>query len=157
MSAVRSEDMISLRPMTAEDVEAVVELERARYAFPWTTGIFNDCLRMGYHGFVLETEDGIQGYYMASVAVHEGHLLNLCVDENLRGQGMGRQLLRHAMGLFRAEQAETVFLEVRPSNKAAIALYESEGFVEIGIRKDYYRSRGDREDALILARDLVLA
>ncbi len=157
MSAVRSEDILSLRPMTAEDVEAVVKLERASYAFPWTPLVFSDCLRMGYYGFLLETEDGIQGYYMVSVAVHEGHLLNLCVADKLRGRGLGRQLLRHAMALFRAEQAETVFLEVRPSNKAAIALYESEGFVEIGIRKDYYRSSGDREDALILARDLVLA
>jgi ribosomal-protein-alanine N-acetyltransferase len=58
------------------------------------------------------------------------------------------------MQVFRQEQAQTVFLEVRPSNKAAIALYESEGFVEIGTRKDYYSSAGDKEDALILARDL---
>lgn len=157
MSAVRSEGLIAPRPMTAEDVDAVVELERASYAFPWTAGIFNDCLRMGYSGYVIEDEQGLQGYYVVSVAVHEGHLLNLCVHKSLRGQGLGRQLLRHAMALFRAEQAETVFLEVRPSNKAAIALYESEGFVEIGIRKDYYRSSGDREDALILARDLMLA
>lgn len=157
MSAVRSEDMITLRPMTAGDLDAVVELERASYAFPWTRGIFDDCLRMGYHGFVSEDEQGLQGYYVTSVAVHEGHLLNLCVDQRLRGRGLGRQLLRHAMAHFREEQAETVFLEVRPSNKAAIALYESEGFVEIGIRKDYYRSSGDREDALILARDLILA
>ena len=117
MSAVRSEDMISLRPMTAQDVDAVVELERASYKFPWTAGIFNDCLRMGYHAFLLETEQGIQGYYMASVAVHEGHLLNLCVDDKVRGRGLGRQLLCHAMALFRTEQAETVFLEVRPTKR----------------------------------------
>jgi ribosomal-protein-alanine N-acetyltransferase len=154
VSAVRSEYRFSLRPMTEDDLDTVVELERANYAFPWTPGIFRDCLRMSYNGYVAVDGEGIYGYYMVSVGVHEGHLLNLCVDSGQRGRGLGRMLLRHAMQLLRSEQAETVFLEVRPSNRAAIALYESEGFVEIGIRKDYYRSAGDREDALILARDL---
>jgi ribosomal-protein-alanine N-acetyltransferase len=140
--------------MVEEDLERVVELERANYSFPWTLGIFRDCLKMGYHGYLAWDGEGICGYYMVSVGVHEGHLLNLCVDSSMRGKGLGRQMLRHAMALLQREQAETVFLEVRPSNRAAIALYESEGFVEIGIRKDYYRSAGDREDALILARDL---
>lgn len=157
MSAVRSEEPFSFRRMAVEDLDTVFELERANYAFPWSMGIFRDCLEMGYLGFVAEDSDGIRGYYVVSVGVHEGHLLNLCVDSSLRGRGLGRQLLRHAMQLFRQEQAQTVFLEVRPSNKAAIALYESEGFVEIGTRKDYYRSVGDKEDALVLARDLFPA
>jgi ribosomal-protein-alanine N-acetyltransferase len=157
MSAVRDEIPVSVRSMTEDDLEAVVELERASYAFPWSPGIFRDCLRTGYHGYLAEDSGGICGYYIVSIGVHEGHLLNLCVDSRLRGRGLGRRLLHHAMQLFRSEQAATVFLEVRPSNKVAIALYESEGFVEIGTRKDYYRSAGDREDALVLARDLFFA
>lgn len=141
--------------MTENDLDAVAALERDSYDFPWTRGIFSDCLRMGYLCRVVEDTEGVQGYFVVTAGVHEAHLLNLCVGYRNRGRGLGRMMLHHALELARAEAAETMFLEVRPSNLHALSLYESEGFVEIGRRKDYYRSMEGREDALILARSCL--
>jgi ribosomal-protein-alanine N-acetyltransferase len=154
MSAVTSEALYRVRAMKLEDVPAVLAVEQASYDFPWSEGIFRDCLRVGYRCRVLFGPEGVVGYYILSVGVHEAHLLNLCVHPQLRGLSLGRELLTHAMALAGQQDAASLFLEVRPSNKAALALYESMGFVEIGNRKDYYRSRAGREDAIILAREL---
>jgi len=144
-----------LRRMRASDIPIVAEMERAAYEFPWTEGIFRDCLRVGYDCRVLEGDGGVlQGYVILSVAVAESHLLNLCVHPDCRRCGLGRDMLRFAMTQARIAGAERMFLEVRPSNKAALALYADEGFVEIGRRPRYYRSRAGREDAVVLAREL---
>jgi ribosomal-protein-alanine N-acetyltransferase len=144
-----------LRWMRAADISAVAEMERAAYEFPWTAGIFRDCLRVGYDCRVLEGDGGaLQGYVILSVAAAEAHLLNLCVHPDRRRCGLGRDMLRHALTQARIAGAERMFLEVRPSNLAALALYEDEGFVHIGNRPRYYRSRIGREDAAILAREL---
>ncbi len=141
--------------MRAADIPSVAEMERAAYEFPWTEGIFRDCLRVGYDCRVLEGDGGVlQGYVILSVAVAEAHLLNLCVHPDRRRCGLGRDMLRHAIAEARMAGAERMFLEVRPSNLAALALYDDEGFVEIGCRPRYYRSRAGREDAVILAREL---
>lgn len=153
MSAAVRDSLARLRPMTAHDLDEVVVLEQDSYEFPWTRGIFSDCLRMGYRCLVAEDREGVQGYYVLTLGVHEAHLLNICVGADWRGRGLGRMLLHHALEEARAEAAETMFLEVRPSNRHALALYESEGFAEIGRRKNYYRSATGREDALILARN----
>lgn len=141
--------------MRAEDVPVVADIERAAYEFPWTDGIFRDCLRVGYHCRVLEGDGGvIQGYVILSVAAAEAHLLNLCVHPDRRRCGLGRDMLHYALTEARIAGAQRMFLEVRPSNRAAIALYEQAGFVIIGRRPRYYRSRDGREDAVVLAKDL---
>jgi len=155
MSAVTSEALYHIRAMRLEDVQGVLAVEQASYDYPWTEGIFRDCLRVGYRCRVMAGADGVVGYYILSVGVHEAHLLNLCVHPQMRGLSLGRSLLEHAMGLAAQMDAASMFLEVRPSNATAIALYESVGFVEVGMRKDYYRSRDGREDAIILARELM--
>jgi ribosomal-protein-alanine N-acetyltransferase len=89
------------------------------------------------------------------MAVGEAHIMNICVDPEVQKQGVGSKLLENMIKLAN-KKAETIFLEVRPSNKIAISLYKKRGFNEIGIRKGYYPSaNGSKEDAVMLALDLV--
>ena len=103
----------------------VLEIERRAYPFPWSEGIFRDCLKAGYSGWILADEHGvIGGYALMSMAVDEAHVLNLCIDLPAQRQGLGRRLLQHMIRLAQAANATIVLLEVRKSNKAAIHLYE---------------------------------
>jgi ribosomal-protein-alanine N-acetyltransferase len=142
-----------IRRMTVSDLPSVAAIEKKGYQFPWGEDIFRDCLKARYDCWVCEERDKVLGYCIASVAVGEAHVLNLCVDPDEQGQGIGRKLLENLIDSARG-RAETVFLEVRPSNTVAIALYENMGFNEIGIRKGYYPAENGREDALMLALEL---
>jgi len=144
-----------MRPMFEDDLDAVMEVELRAYPYPWTRGIFQDCLRAGYPARLLEREDGVVGYGMLSIAADEAHVLNVCVDPLVQSQGHGRRLLRELVRVARTRGAVRVFLEVRPSNAPAIALYHSEGFNEIGRRPRYYPAEHGREDALVMAMELV--
>ncbi len=145
----------SLRPMRDEDLDAVHAVEVRSYEFPWTVGIFRDCLRADYPAWVLMQDERVIGYFLMSIAAGEAHVLNVCVDPAQQGRGHGRHLLRALMHIARGRQAERVFLEVRPSNLGAIRLYDSEGFNEIGRRPRYYPARDGREDALVMAIELL--
>lgn len=151
MSAALFEPVLYLRPMTEVDLRQVIEIERNAYGFPWPLSIFRDCLRVGYSCWVLERQDRIEAYAVMSVAVGEAHLLNICVRKSCHRQGLARKLLRHLMNLALERHADTMFLEVRPSNYAALRLYESMGFNAAGVRRGYYPAVHRREDALILA------
>jgi ribosomal-protein-alanine N-acetyltransferase len=145
----------ALRPMREEDLDTVMEIERRAYPFPWTRGIFRDCLRAGYPAWVLDAAGTIAGYGLLSVAAGEAHILNVCADPGLQRQGHGRRLLRALLQQARGRGAQRVFLEVRPSNPAAIALYHAEGFNEIGRRPRYYPAAHGREDAIVMALEFV--
>jgi len=144
-----------LRPMREDDIDDVHAIEIREYEFPWTPGIFRDCLRAAHAAWVLVESDVVLGYVLMSVAAGEAHILNVCVASTERGRGLGRRLVRTMLQLARTRRAERVFLEVRPSNPGAIALYESEGFNEIGRRPRYYPARSGREDALVMAMELL--
>ena len=145
----------TLRPMREADLDAVMDIERRAYPFPWTRGIFRDCLRADYPAWVQE-EGGVPvGYAVLSVAAGEAHILNLCTAPEAQGRGLGRLLLRRLLELARGRGAQRVFLEVRPSNSPAIALYHAEGFNEIGRRPRYYPAVGGREDAIVMAIELL--
>lgn len=141
-----------IRPMTVEDLATVMAIELRAYPFPWTEGIFRDCLRVGYGGWVIERNGEIHGYSVMMAGGGEAHVLNLCVRPESRGQGLGRLMMEHMLTQASRLKADTLLLEVRPSNQAAIHLYHSMGFNELGMRKGYYPAVGGREDALILAR-----
>ncbi|HWP94843.1 MAG TPA: ribosomal protein S18-alanine N-acetyltransferase [Gammaproteobacteria bacterium] len=144
-----------IRPMREADIPALMAIERIAYEYPWTEGIFRDCLRVGYSGWVLSDAEGIVGYGLMSIAAGECHILNLCVHPALQGHGHGRHLLRHLLDTARSHGARLALLEVRPSNAPALALYRAFGFNEVGVRKGYYPAATGREDALILALDLA--
>jgi ribosomal-protein-alanine N-acetyltransferase len=150
----RHHRLVKFRAMMPADVPAVGAVERASYTFPWSEGIFRDCLRVGYLCRVAEMEGEIVAYGVVAMGAGEAHILNLCVRGDMRGRNVGRQML--LLLLERARQAgmTDVFLEVRPSNLFAIALYQSVGFVQVGLRKGYYQAEQGREDALVLKLDL---
>jgi ribosomal-protein-alanine N-acetyltransferase len=145
---------ITHRRMLEQDLSAVIELECAAYMFPWSIGIFRDCLRVGYTCRVLEAPDGVVGYGIMSMGAGEAHILNLCVRADLRGHGTGRRLLGWLLDAARSAGHGWAFLEVRPSNRPAIRLYESVSFAPVGLRRGYYQAVGGREDAIVYRLDL---
>jgi len=147
--------LVRFRAMSPGDLPAVADIERASYEFPWSEGIFRDCLRVGYLCRVAELEGAIIAYGVVAMGAGEAHILNLCVRGDLRGRNVGRQMLLLLLERSRQAGMEAVFLEVRPSNPHAIALYQSVGFVQVGLRKGYYQAPGGREDALVLKLDLT--
>jgi len=143
-----------LRPMTAADLPEVLAIEQRVYEYPWTEGIFRDCLRAGQCCWTIRESSILVAYGVMSVAVGESHLFNLCVDPDYARQGYGRGLLEHLQGLALRHRATVMFLEVRPSNRAAVGLYRDNGFAEVGLRRGYYPAKKGREDALVMAREL---
>jgi len=143
-----------LRPLNWGDLDRIMEIELAVYPFPWTRGIFSDCLRVGYDCWGLQIGASLIGYSVQTGAAEENHLLNLCVEPGSQRQGFGRLLLENAIRIARLRDCRTLFLEVRPSNTAGIALYEKRGFVLVGRRPDYYTARDGKEDALVMRLDL---
>lgn len=145
---------IEFRPMLASDIETVMQLETHIYAFPWTKGIFADCIRANYDCWVALQGSNIIAYAVLSVAAGESHILNLAVNTSQQHQGIGKQLLLHLINRASLLNAEIIMLEVRSSNNTAIQLYESSGFNEIGSRKAYYPAPEGKEDALLFAYQL---
>ena len=143
------------RPMTEADVPQVMDIEFDAYPFPWSEQIFRDCLRVGYHCVVVDGPQGLCGYGVMSTGAGEAHVLNVCVGRALRGRGAGRALMHAMLDHARNAGVELVFLEVRPSNRVAIALYESMGFERIGLRPGYYQASWGREDAFVYRLALV--
>jgi ribosomal-protein-alanine N-acetyltransferase len=146
-----------LRTMRIEDLAVVSAMEAASYEFPWSIGIFADCLKTGHPCWVLCKGTAIAGYGILSIGAGEAHLLNICIGPAYRGQGLGRHLLGRLLDIARWHGAERLFLEVRPSNPLAKTLYESVGFNEIGRRPRYYPARNGREDAIVMALELLPA
>jgi ribosomal-protein-alanine N-acetyltransferase len=141
-----------IRAMIHEDIAQVSDIERRSYDFPWSHGVFRDCLFAGYDCVVMERDRMIVGYGILSVAAGEAHILNLCVAPRFRKHGFGELILDEV--LVRAARAEVreIFLEVRPSNEAALALYRKKGFRHIAERPAYYQAKGGREDAAVLSK-----
>lgn len=154
MNAVINQAELAFRIMCPQDVEQVMAIEQRAYPFPWTSKIFIDCIQAGYHCWVLERNQVMVGYVVFINAVGECHLLNICIDPALQGQGLGRKLLQQVLEAVRMDRVKCVFLEVRPSNTRAVQLYVSEGFNEVGVRQKYYPTKNGREDAIIFAKEI---
>ncbi len=152
MSAVLKQATIVFRPMSEMDLEKVMEIEKRVYEFPWSIGIFQDCLRVGYCCWILEQDDEVSGYGIMSVLSGEAHILNLCIKLELQNNGLGQEMIDYLISLAKAHNADLMLLEVRPSNGQALKIYERSGFDEVGCRKDYYPAKFGREDAVILAK-----
>lgn len=149
MSAVIKPDT-GFRPMQFEDLDRVMEIEPKIYSHPWSRGNFADSLHAGYSCWIYESEGEVAGYAVMMSVLDEAHLLNISIAQDYQGRGMGRALLDHVIDIARRHGAQMMFLEVRPSNKNAIALYESIGFNEFSVRKGYYPAHNGREDAILM-------
>lgn len=141
-------------PMMPVDLTQVVELERQSQAFPWSRRNFEDALAAGYPAWVLRLQDTLAGFCVAMPTPDDVHLLVIAVAADYRRRGLATQLLAQVEQLAREYGVARVLLEVRPSNTRALAFYRQQGFTEIGRRRGYYPAgKGEREDALVLARE----
>ncbi len=144
-----------VRSMTHDDLDDVSRIEKQSYGFPWSAGIFRDCLLAGYQCKVLEQDDELRAYGILSVAAGEAHILNICVAPAFRRRGYGLVVLQGLIEGARNARVKRVFLEVRPSNLAATRMYKGLGFSTVGRRHAYYKAPdNEREDALVLALTL---
>ncbi len=155
----------ALQAMTMDDVDDVLAVEQRAYAFPWSRGNFVDSLATHDWAVVVRDPLGpwgdrgdrgqrgrVQGYLVAMHGVEEMHLLNVTVAPEVRRQGLATWLIQALLDACRAQNAKTMWLEVRPSNLEAQALYARWGFEARGVRKGYYPdARGAREDAIVMS------
>ncbi len=144
----------SFRVMMEDDLDYVIAIEESVYPFPWTRGIFHDCLNIGYVCRVLLHKEKIIAYSIISVAADESHLLTIVVAKGEQRKGYGKKMLDEMIRVAKIHAANIMYLEVRASNKAAIQLYHDNGFNELGVRNNYYPAENGREDALVFALEL---
>lgn len=155
MSAVLA-PRLNFLPLKTADLDEVIAIERKIYEYPWSPGNFRDSVRAGYHCRICRNEAGeLIAYGVLMMGVEEAHLLNLSVSACYQRRGYGACLLEHFFALARQHEARLMFLEVRPSNFAARALYEHKGFEQVGLRRGYYPSAHGREDALVMSVSLA--
>jgi len=143
-----------IRRLTRDDLDRVIHIETDAYPFPWTREIFADCLRVGYDCVGLQVNGYLAGYFVQMKAAGEAHLLNLCIAPDWQRKGYGSLLLEQAIRTATIDGCSSMFLEVRPSNRAGISLYKRRGFYQVGERPQYYQADNGRENALILRIDL---
>ncbi|MGF2685901.1 ribosomal protein S18-alanine N-acetyltransferase [Marinobacter sp. DUT-3] len=147
---VRQNDRV-IRPLLPDDLPAVLDIELRCYSHPWSESVFRDCFRQNYRLWAYHCGGALSGYAIVAYLYDEAHLLNLCIAPDIRGEGAGRQLLRHLLAYAAHDGMQQVILEVRTSNRIAAALYQSEGFRVIGERPGYYPAPEGREDAIVMA------
>ena len=145
---------VSVRSMTYDDLPNISDIERRSYDFPWSHGVFRDCMLAGYVCLTIEHGTQPAGYSILSIAAGEAHILNLCVDPEYRGLGYGELLPDAVLDKARLAEVAAIFLEVRPSNVGALALYRKKGFHKIAKRPAYYQAKDGREDADVLSLSL---
>ena len=141
---------LQLRPMQIDDLDAIMQIEPTIYSHPWTRGNFSDSLNNGYSAWILVENSEMIGYALMMRVLDEAHLLNLSIAKHRQKQGLGRFILEHMISTAIQYQAVNMFLEVRPSNISAIALYENMGFCEMAVRRGYYPAKEGREDAVLM-------
>jgi ribosomal-protein-alanine N-acetyltransferase len=162
---------LSFLPMTTVDLDSVLEIESVSHIHPWTKGNFSDSLAAGHWAYCVrpQLEDSIKGSYLDPEvlwaycilfpAVDELHLLNITVSAKLRRLGIGAKMMYAIEGVAAQQKMSRIILEVRPSNVGALLLYQSLGYEQIGLRKNYYPvdiASGLREDAWVLAKSIKL-
>ena len=156
MSAVPKPGMPPLRFAKLEEpqLRQVAAIESRVYAFPWSLGNFRDSLYSGYDCIGAWQGDELIGYAVTMATLEEIHLLNLAVRDDWQGNGAGAAILQHLIDEAAPTKCEVIYLEVRPTNLAALRLYEKFGFRQLGLRRDYYPAVTGREDALFLGLNI---
>lgn len=144
------------KPLTFDDIPAVVALEQNANAYPWTENAFSSSFSSSYFNVkLLNAENDMLGFYIAQLIADQVELFNICVAKTAQGQGFGKALVQHFLSQGQARGAAEALLEVRSSNFTAIALYQNLGFAINGVRKGYYTAAVGTEDALLMHRTLI--
>ena len=154
MSSLQNSLIASYIDMEAIHIKDILIIENNSYGYPWSEKIFNDCLNNNYFCRVLMLDDTLIGFLISSIIQDECHIMNLCIDIKHRGSGYGRLMLNKLHDEIKNHNCKVVFLECRPSNKSAMNLYKSEGYNEIGVRRNYYPAPNGYEDAVMLAKNV---
>ncbi|MBU3603156.1 ribosomal protein S18-alanine N-acetyltransferase [Polynucleobacter sp. AP-Kaivos-20-H2] len=162
---------LSFMPMQAADLDEVLRIESVSHIHPWTKGNFSDSLAAGHWAYCIrpQVDQMVKGSYLDPAvlwaycilfpAVDELHLLNITVSPNLRKLGLGQRMMAAIEGVAAQQKMPRIILEVRPTNAAAVTLYQKLGYEQIGVRKNYYPANpetGSREDALVMAKSIKL-
>ncbi|WP_018410575.1 ribosomal protein S18-alanine N-acetyltransferase [Methyloversatilis thermotolerans] len=150
----RGAAVLTFTPMREQDLDTVAAIERTLFDFPWSRTNFADSIAAGYLCRVMWHGHDMAGYAVMMCVLDEAHLLNISVASGFQRRGLGWRLLRHLGREACQHGAERLFLEVRPSNDAARALYARAGFGTIGRRPRYYPAHEGREDAIIMTADI---
>lgn len=152
-----------LELMGDADLNEVMAMEEASHAHPWTRGNFLDSIAAGYWSYCMRAVDEVPkriwAYCILLPAVDDLHLLNITVNPSMRRQGVALRLMQAIESIASNMQIPRILLEVRPSNHAAINLYERVGFTHLATRRAYYpleSSSGQREDAMVMVKTLEL-
>lgn len=143
--------MNMISSLSTADLPRAWQIEKRAHAFPWSEQTFASNQGDRYFNLKLETENEIAAFAITQVVLDEATLFNIAVDPAYQRRGLGRTLLEYLIDALEKRGVVTLWLEVRASNVAAIALYESLGFNEATIRKNYYPTAEGREDAIIMA------
>lgn len=147
---------MTIREMTAADIEAVAELEANIFSMPWSVQGFADTLcREDVLFLVACEEEQLLGYSGVYCTADEGEITNVAVSQSARRRGVGRALLETLIGALDDRGIFRVVLEVRASNEPAICLYEQQGFAVVGTRKNFYEK--PTEDAYVMVREPVVS
>jgi len=150
----RFANMNTISLLTSRDLDQAFAIEQRAHAFPWSQKTFASNQGERYLNFRLDVDDTLAAFAITQVVLDEATLFNIAVDPAYQRRGIGRQLLEHLISELEKRDVFTLWLEVRASNAAAIALYESLGFNEATIRRNYYPTADGREDAIIMALPL---
>lgn len=145
-----------IRIATEADVAAIMDIERSAHLHPWSETILRRYLNKPDTVRVLEINGSVVGYCVNTLIAGESELLMIAVHPQQQGKGYGRALMDFLLSWLEQQQAEQWFLDVRASNEPAIALYESIGFCQAGVRSNYYPAEHGSEDALLYCMDLAL-
>ncbi len=144
-----------MRAMGLQDVDGVLANEQAVQPYPWSRGNFADAIGSGYLCYVDENCGELRGFAVLMPGAGEAELLNIAVAAAHRRRGLGQQMLGRIFEIAAAGKMSRIFLEVRASNEAAIALYRRVGFCQVGLRRGYYRNAAGSEDALVMACEIA--
>ena len=154
MSSVQKNLILQYVNMIDTHISDVISSENDSYGYTWSEKIFFDCIKHNYLCKVLLLDNTVVGYLISSIVQNECHIMNLCIRKEFRGNGYGKYLLKELHEEVIKSDCVLVFLECRPSNLSALNLYKSEGYNEIGLRKNYYPAPNGYEDALMLAKNV---
>lgn len=140
--------------LTPQDLEYAFAIEQRSHAFPWSEKTFTSNQGERYLNYQLTVEAQMAGFAITQVVLDEATLFNLAVDPAFQRRGIGRELLEHVIAELESRGIQTLWLEVRASNRPAIALYEQLDFNEVSVRRNYYPTADGKEDAIIMALTL---
>ncbi len=142
--------MNTIESLSIDDLDEILPIEQACHAFPSSKKVLASCFGGRYRNAKLLLDGQIVGFYLAELVIDELTLHDICICPSVQGRGFGKALFEHFLQTAEALNAVQLWLEVRPSNRKAVALYQSHGFDIAGVRKDYYPTENGREDALLM-------